>query len=67
MSLLVDGLLDVRVSQASVLWPTLASTQLSAEDRKMRLCGLGGSDANVLLSGDGERILRLWQVKRQVF
>ena len=65
MSLLLDGLLDARVSQAGVLWPTLASTQLSAEDRKMRLCGLGGSDANVLLSGDGERILRLWQLKRE--
>jgi hypothetical protein len=65
MSLLVDGLLDVRVSQVSVLWPTLASTQLSAEDKKMRLCGLGGSDANVLMSGDPDRILRLWQQKRE--
>jgi hypothetical protein len=67
MSLLLDELLDVRASEVSVLWPTLASTQLSAEDRKMRLCGLGGSDANVLMSGDGdgERILRLWQLKRQ--
>jgi hypothetical protein len=65
MSLLLGGLLDVRVSQVNVLWPTLASTQLSAEDRKMRLCGLGGSDANVLLSGDADRILRLWQLKRR--
>ena len=31
----------------------------------MRLCGLGGSDANVLLSGDPDRILQLWQLKRQ--
>ena len=65
MSLLLDELLDVRVSQVNVLWPTLASTQLSAEDRKMRLCGLGGSDANVLLSGDADRIVRLWQQKRE--
>jgi hypothetical protein len=65
MSLLLDELLDVRVSEVSVVWPTLASTQLSAEDRKLRLCGLGGSDANVLMSGDRERILRLWQLKRQ--
>ena len=35
MSLLLDGLLDVRALEVSVLWPTLASTQLSAEDRKM--------------------------------
>jgi len=65
MTMLLDELLDVRVADDCVVWPTLASTQLSAEDRKMRLCGLGGSDANVLLSGDPDAILRLWQVKRQ--
>ncbi|MDP9086764.1 MAG: YqaJ viral recombinase family protein, partial [Pseudomonadota bacterium] len=65
MSLLLDELLDVRVPEVSVVWPSLHATQLSAEDRKMRLCGLGGSDANVLLSGDPDRILRLWQLKRQ--
>ena len=64
MSLLLDELLDVRVAEVSVVWPSLHATQLSAEDRKMRLCGLGGSDANVLMSGDSERILRLWQLKR---
>jgi hypothetical protein len=65
MSVLIDVLLDVPLSEVSVLWPTLASTQLSAEDRKLRLCGLGGSDANVILSGDADRILQLWQLKRQ--
>jgi predicted phage-related endonuclease len=65
MSLLLDELLDVHVAEVGAVWPNLASTQLSAEDRKMRLCGLGGSDANVLLSGDPDRILRLWQLKRQ--
>ena len=65
MSLLVNGLLDVRASEIGVVWPTLASTQLSLESRKMRLGGLGGSDANVLLSGDADRIVRLWQQKRE--
>jgi hypothetical protein len=65
MSLLFDELLDVPVGEDRVVWPSLHATQLSVEDRKMRLCGLGGSDANVLLSGDAERILRLWQFKRQ--
>ncbi len=65
MSLLLDELLDVHVSEVGVVWPSLHSIQLSTEDRKMRLCGLGGSDANVLMSGDAERILRLWQLKRQ--
>jgi hypothetical protein len=65
MTLLLGELLDMRVSEVGVVWPTLASTQLSAEDRTMRLCGLGGSDANVILSGDQDRILRLWQLKRQ--
>jgi len=65
MTMLLDELLDTRVPNDRLVWPTLASTQLSAEDRKMRLCGLGGSDANVLLSGDPDAILLLWQVKRQ--
>jgi hypothetical protein len=65
MSLLLDEPLDVPVAEDRVVWPSLHATQLGAEDRKMRLCGLGGSDANVLMSGDGERILRLWQLKRQ--
>jgi hypothetical protein len=65
MSLILDELLDVRVGDDRVVWPSLHATQLSAEDRKLRLCGLGGSDANVLMSGDPERILRLWQLKRQ--
>ena len=46
MSPLLDELLDVRASEVNVLWPTLASTRLSGGDRKMRLCGLGGSDAS---------------------
>ena len=65
MSLLLDEQLDVHVSEARIVWPRLHATQLSAEQRKMRLCGLGGSDANTILSGDADRIVRLWQLKRQ--
>ena len=65
MSLLLDYSLEARSGEAKPVWPTLMSTQLSAEEREMRLCSLGGSDANVLLSGDADRILRLWQQKRQ--
>ena len=65
MSLLLDDWLNARVHEQVVVWPTLASTQLSSADRDMRLCGIGGSDANVLLSGDTDRIVRLWQLKRQ--
>jgi hypothetical protein len=65
MSLLLSDLLDVRSYEAKTVWPTLRATQLSAEQRMLRLCGLGGSDANTLLSGDADKIVRLWQLKRQ--
>ena len=65
MSLLLDEPLDVHVSEVGIVWPSLHTTHLSVEDRKMRRCGLGGSDANVLMSGDADRIVRLWQLKRQ--
>jgi predicted phage-related endonuclease len=29
-----------------------------------RLEGIGGSDANIILSGDEEQVLKLWRVKR---
>ena len=65
MILLLGDPLGVRSYETKIVWPTLGSTQLNLEDRKMRLCGLGGSDANVLMSGDAGRIVRLWQLKRQ--
>ena len=65
MSLLLDYSLEARSGETKPVWPTLMSTQLSVEEREMRLRGLGGSDANVLFSGDADRIVRLWQQKRQ--
>jgi predicted phage-related endonuclease len=45
-------------------WPPLDALQFSAERLDARNRGIGGSDANVILSGDPERVLRLWQEKR---
>lgn len=45
-------------------WPLLADLGLGRELQFVRRAGIGGSDANTLLSGDEERILRLWQEKR---
>jgi len=45
-------------------WPRLSETGLSAEAVAKRRSGIGGSDANVLLSGDAGAGLHLWRVKR---
>jgi hypothetical protein len=45
-------------------WPRLEQLGLSDRDQAQRLGGIGGSDANVILSGDGEKILALWREKR---
>lgn len=45
-------------------WPQLASLGLSSSAHTARIRGIGGSDANTILSGDVERIGRLWREKR---
>ena len=45
-------------------WPDLQQLEMKPADRARRRDGIGGSDANVLLSGDRERILQLWREKR---
>lgn len=45
-------------------WPRLSETGLSAEAVAKRRSGIGGSDANVILSGDPGAVLHLWRVKR---
>ena len=37
---------------------------LTAEQIAFRKTVIGGSDANILMSGDNEKIFRLWQEKR---
>jgi predicted phage-related endonuclease len=48
----------------AVAWPDLSSLIMADSDREVRRSGIGGSDANVILSGDTERINRLWSEKR---
>ena len=45
-------------------WPAFGGLRLSAERLDARNRGIGGSDANIILSGDDERLLRLWSEKR---
>lgn len=46
------------------IWPPLSRIGLSEIDRIQRSCGIGGSDANVILSGDSNKIINLWREKR---
>ena len=45
-------------------WPSLADLSLSEHNLRIRRNGIGGSDANTLLSGNLERVRRLWAEKR---
>ena len=45
-------------------WPRLSGIGLTVAEIKARKLGIGGSDANIILSGDDERIAALWAVKR---
>ena len=48
----------------SPFWPRLSDLSLSGAQLKRRREGIGGSDVNTLLSGDAERVRRLWAEKR---
>lgn len=45
-------------------WPQLSQLGLTSSAVAERRQGIGGSDANTILSGDGERIRELWLEKR---
>ena len=47
-----------------VRWPRLSELSLDPLELAGRRSFVGGSDANVIFSGDAERLRRLWQVKR---
>lgn len=47
-----------------VQWPRLEHLQLSGSDLFLRDRGIGGSDANIILSGDAGHIHQLWLEKR---
>jgi hypothetical protein len=44
-------------------WPRLDAIGLSEEEISARRRGIGGSDANIILSGNGERLTSLWAEK----
>jgi len=45
-------------------WPVLKTLNLSRAEHCIRRRTIGGSDANIILSGRAERIRELWRVKR---
>ena len=45
-------------------WPRITAIGLDRERLGARNRGIGGSDANIILSGDDERLTRLWREKR---
>jgi len=49
---------------ACSVWPLLDAIGLGADQLAWRRAELGGSDADMILSGDVERSLRLWRRKR---
>lgn len=55
---------DRTVVTAGWAWPQLSQLRLEASAVASRALGIGGSDANIILSGDSERVRRLWLEKR---
>ncbi len=45
-------------------WPALEQLRMGAPEQGARSTGVGGSDANIILSGDRDRIFKLWREKR---
>ena len=45
-------------------WPQLEALRTSSDELVARRAFIGGSDANVILSGDAEKIIDLWLEKR---
>ena len=59
------GVIIPRLVTSSVPgWPRLVDLVTDAEQVRQRRSGIGGSDANIILSGDQERIRNLWLKKR---
>jgi hypothetical protein len=48
------------------IWPLLAEVSMGKRALEERRSGIGGSDANIILSGESDHVLRLWEEKRRV-
>jgi predicted phage-related endonuclease len=57
-------LLEHPTASESFAWPELRRLRLADDEAAERRSFIGGSDANVILSGNPEKILRLWREKR---
>ncbi len=49
---------------AAPAWPDLCALGMSEDLQRWRMGGIGGSDANVIFSGDPNQIIELWEIKR---
>jgi hypothetical protein len=45
-------------------WPLLSEVGLGAAQLRSRMSGIGGSDANTILSGAADQVMALWREKR---
>lgn len=52
------------IERARLDWPMLDQLRLGEQEAAERRLGIGGSDANVILSGERERVIALWRQKR---
>jgi hypothetical protein len=59
----LDGT-SVVLEADDLTWPLLSEVGLGAAQLRSRMSGIGGSDANTILSGNGDRIVALWREKR---
>jgi len=55
---------DANGQSAPMPWPDLYALEMDSVALIERNTGIGGSDANTILSGDADRIMRLWREKR---
>lgn len=53
-----------REGAEELFWPTLNELKMGDGEIRHRLAGIGGSDANIILSGDRDKVLALWREKR---
>jgi predicted phage-related endonuclease len=59
-----DTLTDKCIGSSGWPWPDLDRLRLSSSAADDRRSFVGGSDANIILSGDAEKVLALWREKR---
>jgi predicted phage-related endonuclease len=57
---------EVTCSSVAPIWPALESLALSHSALSARREGIGGSDANIICSGDEQSIHKLWLEKRRL-